>query len=365
MLCSCGFEKYEVVGKVVKIYSRKSRKFSAVAGEPAYCNCGAKFHVSNLKFCLLSSHLASRATMPPLIPKSSMSFLASGSKIIPPIRLLSTSTSLSAIGPENPKFIEIPLAPQRFAHPPRVIKGTLPPPRNLFPSRKADKTTPEYLAAVTPEPTAERHFAEPSNDRIAWKRRMAASRRTNLREGIVELHKRRVEQEAAVAKLSSWRSRNRHWRLNAPQREDERLTSPTITQSTRQLQKGPLPDPGREARLAKIAENTKAKAAVDAEQRKDALHTLYMHARNFITTEEELDAEIAKIFVPYPFQENDRHSLKTNIWDAHGAPPTVQDMLSTTNNTQKEAIQYHRGPALITGARLKRIGEELTGGKMD
>ena len=56
---------------------------------------------------------------------------------------------------------------------------------------------------------------------------------------------------------------------------------------------------------------------------------------------------------------------KENIWDAHGAPPTVQDMLQSINDAQKNALEYHRGPAHITGQRMKKIAEELTGGKMD
>jgi hypothetical protein len=88
-----------------------------------------------------------------------------------------------------------------------------------------------------------------------------------------------------------------------------------------------------------------------------------MHAREFITTEAQLDAEIEKIFIEHPFGAE--HPDKTNIWDAYGAPPTVQDMLSTVNNTQKTSIDYHRGPGFVTGKRMTKIAEELTGGKMD
>jgi hypothetical protein len=275
-------------------------------------------------------------------------------------RAFTSSTRLSAIGPESPKFIEIPVPPQRQARGSRDIKGILPPPRDVFDTRGLDKTTPDFLAATTPEP---KELPETEDDRIIWKRRMAAKRRANLREGILELYERKKRQEVIVAKRSAWKVRDREKRLKAPQREDERLTNPTITAATRTLQSGPVPDPDREARLAEKAERVKAKEALKAAQRKDALHTLYMNAREFITTEEQLDAEIEKIFVPYPFGENNEG--KTNIWDAYGAPPTVQDMLSAVNNTQKLAIDFHRGPGAITGKRMKRIAEELTGGKMD
>jgi hypothetical protein len=191
---------------------------------------------------------------------------------------------------------------------------------------------------------------------------MAATRRANLRAGILELHKRKLKQDAIVAGSSRVKQLERTRRLYAPKREDERLTDPTITAAMKELQTGPVPDPGREERIRAKAENVKIIEEEKAEQRKDALHTLYMNARDFITTEEQLDKEIETIFVPHPFE--DKPGL-TNIWDALGAPPTVQDMLSTVNNTQKTAIEFHRGPAHITGKRMKKIAEELTGGKMD
>ena len=191
---------------------------------------------------------------------------------------------------------------------------------------------------------------------------MAATRRANLRAGILELHKRKLQQDAIVAGSSRVKQLERTRRLHAPKREDERLTEPTITAAMKELQTGPVPDPGREERIRAKAEKVQIIEEEKAEQRKDALHTLYMNARDFITTEEQLDKEIETIFVPHPFV--DKPGL-TNIWDAYGAPPTVQDMLSTVNNTQKTAIEFHRGPAHITGKRMKKIAEELTGGKMD
>lgn len=156
--------------------------------------------------------------------------------------------------------------------------------------------------------------------------------------------------------------KDRARRLQTPQREDERLTNPSITTSLKDLYIG-LPDPHREARIAEKAERCQSKAEAKKEERRNALHTLYMNAREFITTEEQLDAEIEKLFVPSPFGKENMG--KENIWDAHGSPPTVQDMLANINNTKKTAIDYHRGPAHATGQRMKKIAEELTGGKMD
>ena len=275
-----------------------------------------------------------------------------------PIRSFSTSNSLSAIGPVSPKFIDVPIAPQPQAGQKLDIKGTLPPPRNLFPARALRKTSKKYLDAVTKEP---KHQSEPSNEYVAWKRRLAASRRTNLREGLVELYKRKKDHDGAVAVRSKAKQEDRQRRLQAPQREDERLTDPTIKEANRILQSGPIPDPNRDARIAEKAARVQAKEAAREEQRRDALHTLYMQARSFITTEEQLDAKIEEVF------KEAREGESDSIWDASspGAPPTVLDMLSDFNNTQKTATRFHAGPAQITGKRIKKIAEELTGGKME
>ncbi|CZT09651.1 hypothetical protein WAI453_004681 [Rhynchosporium graminicola] len=298
--------------------------------------------------------------MPPSISRTSLNSL--GRCICPaksiPLRSFSTTPSLAGFGPEHPKFIEIPTPPQHQASPKLNIKGTLPPPRNIFPRRAGDKTSPEYLAAVTPEPSSQ---AEPQNEFVAWKRRMAESRRTNLREGLVALHQRKMAQDMNATARSRNKSAKREKALHAPKREDERLTNPTVTELNRTLQSGAVPDPDRASRVAKKIARVEAIALAKKETRRDALHTLYMNARSFITSEDELDAEIEKIFVdnPHPGRVGD------DIWAAMGAPPAIQGMLSVVNNTQKTALDFHSPPALLTGRRMKKIAQELTGGTMD
>lgn len=112
-----------------------------------------------------------------------------------------------------------------------------------------------------------------------------------------------------------------------------------------------------------MAQRTLKQEAAQEEARRDSLHTLYMHARSFITTEEQLNAKIEELFVSHPFAGPDGRPTES-IWD-EGAPPTVQDMLRPLNNTERTALDYHAGPAGITGKRMVRIAEELTGGKME
>ncbi|TGO41737.1 hypothetical protein BHYA_0017g00470 [Botrytis hyacinthi] len=274
-------------------------------------------------------------------------------------RTFSTTTSCSAIGPENPRFIEIPTTQQPDARGHRDIKGTLPPPRNLFPNRGPDKISKKYLDSVTREPSKP---PKNPNDYVAWKHRLATQRRESLKEALVHLHKRKLNQERIVAHKSYSKRMANEKRLRAPQREDERLMNPTITEAMSKLQVGFVPDPNRESELAQKALRVQIRAAEREEQRKNALHTLYMKARSFITTEEQLNAKIDEIFTN-PFDKNAPY--KRNIWEVHEKPPTVQDMLSGVNNSHKTAVGKYSHPAVITGTRMQHIAEELTGGKMD
>jgi hypothetical protein len=273
-------------------------------------------------------------------------------------RSFSTSKPLSLIGPENPRFIEIPQSAQPQAPPRRVIKGVLPVPRNIFRKSPIPKTSDEYFAATIPRA---RKNKRPQDDHVAWKRKMAAARRQNLREGLAALHARKLRTDRQLLHRSAYKKQTREERFNAPQREDERLTNPTITEAMSQLQVGHVKDAGREERIEEMKVRVAAKEAIREEARQTALHTLYMHARSFITTEQELDDRINKIFTTRPFEG----SVSNNIWEAKGPPQTVQVMLDDINKRQKSVVGKYQGPGMITGSRMKKIGEELTGGKMD
>lgn len=190
---------------------------------------------------------------------------------------------------------------------------------------------------------------------------MASVRRKNLREGLQSLHARKLKSDRHVARRSLQKTTEREARLYAPQREDERLTNPTVTKAMNK-HTATLPDPSRKARVQQKEQKVQRKEAVRAEERRTALHTLYMHARSFISTEQELNAEIDKIFVPRPFAS--KYPNETNIWNT-GSPPTIQEMLSGLNKTEKRVTDYYSGPGEITKQRMKKIAEELTGGKMD
>lgn len=154
--------------------------------------------------------------------------------------------------------------------------------------------------------------------------------------------------------------------VSAPMREDERLTNPTILQSqlpTRLRQNGkplPLADPNRQSLYRQAVESTREFEEKRREERKDQLHTLYMKANTFITSEEQLNAVMERVF-------DDKEQFKSmegrgeNIWNL-GYPLTVAEMLEDSNRGG-QAVDVGRKAAMVK-ERYKRIAEVLTGGAM-
>lgn len=289
------------------------------------------------------------------------------------VQAFSISSPALSIGPESPKFIEVPHPLQPRYPPERHQKGILPVPRNIFPRRGADKTSAEYLAAATPEPSSAKDASvltrQPAEtaEFIAWKERMAATRRRNLREGLVELHHRKQRIDRQVAGRSAAKRAEHERSVRREKRDDELLTEPTIPSLMKQLQKGIVPDPDRAARVEQKRAVAEAKKLEKQDQRRDALHTLYMNAGNFITTEEQLQTAIDQAFPSGRNQAwyNPAISIKdgVSVWNV-GPPDTVRGMLSRANKTGGRAMEYNAGYAKLTGDRVRRIAEELTGGRM-
>ena len=197
---------------------------------------------------------------------------------------------------------------------------------------------------------------------VTWKACQAASRRRNLREGLVELRHRKRLSDRQLAARSAYRRAEHERLIRQPEREDERLTNPTVTQALRPPKTEILQDPDHEARLAEKQARVAAIEAEKVEERRNALHSLYMNARGFITTEAQLRAEVDRVFDDLD-QWTSAEVQGHNVWNL-GTPETVQQMLSRVNRTGRNALDYNQGYAALTTKREKRIAEELTGGKM-
>ena len=276
-----------------------------------------------------------------------------------------SSTSYAQIPPESPQFIQVPRLIQPKQPFPVYLKGVLPSPRKIFPRQKRGeirKASPEYLAAVTPEPLEDK-TTRSDDEFVSWKARQSELRRRNLREGLTELNQRKYEIGRRTSMIRAANSRHREKLLYAPEREDVRLTNPSVLSTQRPIKHHAIPDPTRTARLAVKSQNVADMAAMREENRRNALHTLYVNAGDFITTGKHLDGVIDRAFDDNSQFRGDSGD-GVNIWNL-GHPETVQDLLRKVNRSGRQtALDSAEGNESVTRDRMRKISEELTGGKM-
>ena len=246
------------------------------------------------------------------------------------------------------------------------MKGILPVPRKLFPKSGPDKVTPSYLASTTPEPLP--HNTQRKRDPctkgfVNYKTRQAERRRENLRESLIELRFRKDRDERAVAAKSARVQAFNRKQREAPEREDERLTHPTVLETDRVRRRTILTDPDREARLALKRENVARQRAEMEEERRNMLHTLYVNAGQFITTGAQLDQVVDRVFDDERQFVNDE-SVGANIWNL-GEPETVAELLGERRRgtDKRKAVDQADAKKILMDERMRRVGEELTGGK--
>ncbi|KAI5201347.1 hypothetical protein E4T39_05221 [Aureobasidium subglaciale] len=277
-------------------------------------------------------------------------------------RSFSLSTRQLALGPESPRYMDIPQPPQQTLPDKTRLKGILPVPRDVFAGQ--NPKDPLNLHQATKEPAQKLSHNDP---RSIWKERMAASRRKNLNEGLQALQSRRLKSDHHRATRAAIRQQEREARLHQPEREDDRLTAPSVDNNLLALlKKGPLPDPNRDARLADMRQREATKQAARQEDRRDALHSLYVNARDFIVTDAQLATAIDKAFgtvtQPRAFGSN-----SASIWDV-GPPSSTVDMLNsaTAKGVRGGALSQSsvNRDQVLTAARVRRIAAELTGGQL-
>jgi len=284
-------------------------------------------------------------------------------------RTFSSTVNAQAVGPAHPDYIAVPTPPQQTLPDRKFIKGRLPVPRDVFAGAKGkDKSSDEWLDEHTQPPKEGRNAQ--AGSRIEWRHKMSDMRRRNLREGLASLRARKDRVERTQAERSARHRRERDELLNKPEREDERLTTPSHGLDLETLFKGKVEDPTRSARIAfkqqKLAETSQAKHA----DRLDSLHTLYLNARTFIVTPSQLDRAVDEAFgtpenpVTFGDQSFGPTDNSASVW-AYGKPERVQDMLNkATRQGGKTALESAGGYSGVNRERIRRIGEVLTGGRM-
>jgi hypothetical protein len=228
----------------------------------------------------------------------------------------------------------------------------LPVSRNVFGKHSEYRSTDSYKAQVTPEPAPRSEPHGPEAERITYSRNLSSVRRQTLREGITELWTRREKTHDVLSKRSGLKQLRNRKAATAPAPLDEILTNPTIHPTARLLiATGNAPGPTQNKK-SKYPALQKARS----NERKEALHNLYVNAQHFIVNEQQLNANIDEVFGSdeYPLRWN---LTGNSVWALQDKPPTVGDMVS--------ADRSGGGTVVDEGGyeRLKKIGEVLTGGR--
>lgn len=281
-------------------------------------------------------------------------------KLSPQTRGFSTSITRMYIPPESPAFIDVPEPHQPVRDPKALVKGILPVPRELFPARRPDKPGKEYLANVTRDPLP-KNITSPDQltETGKYKLRMAEMRKSHLRDGLKELHARKTVIDGKIAQRSEMRQRERARLLTQKEREDERLTNVSIPSIMRPQKLHPL-SPAEELAIYNARKAAyEARQAEKQEDRLEKLHTLYMNARTFITTKDQLAAAIDSTF-----------TSTRSIWRT-GLPDTVEEMLKRGRDRTADS---GRGGMMLASdvneralrdqERMQQIAEKLSGGKL-
>ena len=297
------------------------------------------------------------------------------------IRTFATSSSRRIIPPESPAYVDVPDSYQPEAEYRPRIRGVLPVPKELFPPRSSDKPSAEYLnRLIRPQKRALSKNSSKMTADERYKEAMTTVRRTHLRTSLIDLYNRKTRETNFMAARSSRRQAERARLIAQPPRLDESLTNTSVPQTV--LPSFKLATRATAKTHATKLANTARQEAERAENRTSALHSLYMNARTFITTETQLAAEIEQVF-DHPEEEwGTLQGHGSSIWNRQ-PPATVQTLLRETvsmhDREQLGGSQAGKmGLALgnLTGQRagverfrtdqkrMKRIAEELTGGKM-
>ncbi|TDZ17955.1 hypothetical protein C8034_v010151 [Colletotrichum sidae] len=285
-------------------------------------------------------------------------------------RLFSTTTTNFKVPPESPGWIQVPVPRQSQSSEEKLpkVKGTLPVPRDPFPRNEGNrKVQPKYFKETAPRPTneASKKPAEPGS-RLDHRRRLAETRRQNLKAALKGLYERKQQRVEAVTAASQQRLRENNRAATAPERKDDRFTRSSILSSLSATTAVAL-DPNRYVRAEESKVRTAALAQKKSEQRQDALMELYINASKFIVDEKELSQQLDDLFSEDYWNRQGKSMTQDadNAWDVWGQPPTVQGMLNEMLRKDQRAIDFQQTEQDRTVVRQKTIAEELTGGKME
>ncbi|KAF2621333.1 hypothetical protein BU25DRAFT_416235 [Macroventuria anomochaeta] len=308
--------------------------------------------------------------MPPRIPvRAPWASCASSASSAPAnglhARQLSSTPAVLALGPQSPNYIEVPKPAQpTFPLAPNV-KGHLPIPRDIFSTRSPHPKESDVFLRRSTKDAKDRKAPGPFSrdaDFRLYKQRLAGARKEALKEGVKELHARKVTSEAQHLHRIQMSGELRTKLAMAPRREVDVLTETSVSKGVRDFLADSLPAANRniEARRRAYERKQAAQQAV----RESRLHDLYTNARTFIVSEEQLDQAIEEAF------GTDENPIGWDVRGNMGLRATGHEGLSPWNGPMPEGVgdmmnKLRGGEGVgLAKERVKKLAEELTGGKM-
>ncbi|KAF3004421.1 hypothetical protein E8E13_010365 [Curvularia kusanoi] len=281
-------------------------------------------------------------------------------------RQFSSTPAALALGPQSPNYIDVPQPKQPTFPLDPPVKGHLPIPRDIFKTRNPHpKESDVFLRRTTKDPKERKlpgPFSRDADVRL-YKQRLAETRKEALKEGVKELHARKVTSEAQHLARIQKSGEQRTKLAMAPRREVDILTETSVSKGVRDFLAGTLPtvDKNIEARKRAYERKQAAQQAV----RESRLHDLYTNARTFIVSEDQLDKAIEEAFGTEedPIGWDNRGQVGLRSSGHH-------DGLSPWNGPMPEGVgdmmhKLRSGEGVgLAKERMKKLAEELTGGKM-
>ncbi|KAF3032240.1 hypothetical protein E8E12_001291 [Didymella heteroderae] len=308
--------------------------------------------------------------MPPRIPVRA-SWAPSAPASCLHVRQFASTPAALALGPQSPNYIEVPKPAQPTFPIEPDVKGHLPIPRDITKTRSQHANVESFLRRTTKDAKdrkAPGPFSRDADFRL-YKQRLAEARKEALKEGVKELHARKVTSEAQHLDRIQKSGELRRKLATAPRRDVDILTETSVSKGVRDFLAGTLPAPEKniEARRRAYEKRMAAQEAV----RQSRLHDLYTNARTFIVSEEQLDQAIDEAFgtddnpVGWNMkgQEGRRQSKDgSGVGGYEGLSPWTGPMPEGVGDKMQK-LRGGEGVGLAK-ERVKKLAEELTGGKM-
>ena len=184
-----------------------------------------------------------------------------------------------------------------------------------------------------------------------------------MKEGVSELYQRLVETEDESERRMEHRVLDNLKAVTAPERDDEEWTRVSVSKAIRDVLESKDNSPveteeERQVKRGRYEEIEKARQ----DERSDSLHALYLHARNFILTEEGLDEELEKVFGD---DENPPSWAggQRSVW-ALGPPPGTEKLVGRMPSMASDSMRgkHYEHMSNVMRQRMMKIAGKLTGG---